>query len=66
MNRGVEIASEVADSARSHILDQVECGVAVRMAVLTTLCGGNPAEPALRGRKLKQAEAAMQAQGKLL
>lgn len=40
MNRGVEIATDVADSARSRILDQVEHGVAVRMAVLTTLCGG--------------------------
>ena len=35
MNRGVEIASEVADSSRSLILDQVKYGVAVRMAVLT-------------------------------
>lgn len=34
MNRGVEIASEVADSPRSVILDQVRNGVAVRMAVL--------------------------------
>lgn len=40
MNRGVEIATEVADSAKSHILNQVEHGVAVRMAVLTALCGG--------------------------
>jgi len=40
MNRGVEIASDVADGARSRILDQVEHGVAVRMAVLTALCGG--------------------------
>jgi len=34
MNRGVEIAPEVADGAQSVILDQVENGVAVRMAVL--------------------------------
>jgi len=40
INRGVEIATDVADSARSRILDQVEHGVAVRMAVLTALCGG--------------------------
>ncbi len=40
MNRGVEIASDVADSAASRILDQVEHGVAMRMAVLTALCGG--------------------------
>ena len=37
MNRGVEIASDVADSARSVILDQVANGVAVRMAVLYLL-----------------------------
>lgn len=40
MNRGVEIATDVADGEKSRILDQVENGVAVRMAVLTTLCGG--------------------------
>ncbi|HEY7552351.1 MAG TPA: aspartate carbamoyltransferase catalytic subunit, partial [Hyphomicrobiaceae bacterium] len=34
MNRGVEIASTVADHSRSVIRDQVEMGVAVRMAVL--------------------------------
>jgi aspartate carbamoyltransferase catalytic subunit len=37
MNRGVEIASEVADGPRSLIRDQVEMGVAVRMAVLEAL-----------------------------
>jgi aspartate carbamoyltransferase catalytic subunit len=37
MNRGVEIASDVADGPRSVILDQVEAGVAVRMAVLYLL-----------------------------
>ena len=37
INRGVEITSEVADSAQSIILDQVENGVAVRMAVLYLL-----------------------------
>ncbi|PIP02137.1 MAG: aspartate carbamoyltransferase catalytic subunit [Zetaproteobacteria bacterium CG23_combo_of_CG06-09_8_20_14_all_54_7] len=40
MNRGMEIATDVADSVKSHILNQVEHGVAVRMAVLTALCGG--------------------------
>ncbi|RMH51963.1 MAG: aspartate carbamoyltransferase catalytic subunit [Zetaproteobacteria bacterium] len=40
INRGVEIATDIADGAQSRILDQVEYGVAVRMAVLTTLCGG--------------------------
>jgi aspartate carbamoyltransferase catalytic subunit len=44
MNRGVEIASEVADSPRSVILDQVANGVAVRMAVLYLLLAGRPWE----------------------
>ena len=34
MNRGIEIADDVADGEHSVILDQVESGVAVRMAVL--------------------------------
>lgn len=37
VNRGVEISSEVADNARSLILDQVTNGVAVRMAILFLL-----------------------------
>ena len=37
INRGVEISSEVADSEHAIILDQVENGVAVRMAVLYLL-----------------------------
>ena len=40
MNRGIEIASEVADSSRSLILDQVKYGVSVRMAVLYLATGG--------------------------
>ena len=40
MNRGVEIASEVADGPYSVILDQVANGVPVRMAVLYLLAGG--------------------------
>jgi aspartate carbamoyltransferase catalytic subunit len=40
MNRGVEIAPEVADGAHSVILDQVTNGVAVRMAVLFLVTGG--------------------------
>jgi aspartate carbamoyltransferase catalytic subunit len=40
INRGVEIASEVADGPYSVILDQVSNGVAVRMAVLYLLAGG--------------------------
>ena len=37
INRGVEITSEIADSKHSIILDQVENGVAIRMAVLYLL-----------------------------
>jgi aspartate carbamoyltransferase catalytic subunit len=40
MNRGVEIAAEVADSTRSTIVEQVANGVSVRMAVLYLLLGG--------------------------
>jgi aspartate carbamoyltransferase catalytic subunit len=39
INRGVELDSDVADSGQSIILDQVENGVAVRMAVLYLLSG---------------------------
>jgi aspartate carbamoyltransferase catalytic subunit len=39
INRGVEITSEVADGSNSIILDQVENGVAVRMAVMYLLAG---------------------------
>ncbi len=39
INRGVELSSDVADSGHSIILDQVENGVAVRMAVLYLLAG---------------------------
>ncbi|MBX6354376.1 MAG: aspartate carbamoyltransferase catalytic subunit [Micromonosporaceae bacterium] len=42
MNRGMEIAPEVADSARSTIVEQVANGVSVRMAVLYLLLGGKP------------------------
>lgn len=45
MNRGVEIAAEVADSPRATITEQVANGVTVRMAVLYLLLGG--AEEAL-------------------
>jgi len=41
INRGVEIDSDVADSRQSIILQQVENGVAVRMAVLYLLAGRN-------------------------
>ena len=42
MNRGVEIASEVADGKQAVILSQVSFGIAVRMAVMSLLAG-NPA-----------------------
>ena len=40
MNRGLEIAADAADAARSLILDQVSAGVAVRMSVLYHLLAG--------------------------
>ena len=43
MNRGMEIAADVADADRSVILDQVKNGVLVRMAVLYLLLGGQEA-----------------------
>ncbi|MBZ0097249.1 MAG: aspartate carbamoyltransferase catalytic subunit [Sulfuricella sp.] len=41
MNRGVEIESSVADGVQSVILSQVTFGIAVRMAVMSILMGGN-------------------------
>jgi aspartate carbamoyltransferase catalytic subunit len=43
INRGVELSPEVADGPRSVILDQVENGVAVRMAILYLVAGGGEA-----------------------
>jgi len=40
INRGVEMSSHVVDGDQSHILKQVENGVAVRMAMLYHVCGG--------------------------
>jgi aspartate carbamoyltransferase catalytic subunit len=40
MNRGMEIAPDVADSARSTIVEQVANGVSIRMAVLYLMLGG--------------------------
>jgi aspartate carbamoyltransferase catalytic subunit len=48
MNRGMEIAAEVADSARSTIVEQVTNGVSVRMAVLYLLLSGSD-EPEASG-----------------
>ncbi len=57
MNRGVEIAAEVADSGRSTIVEQVANGVSVRMAVLYLLLGGaDPAGAELGGAELGGAE----------
>ena len=42
MNRGIEIESAIADGERSVITEQVEMGVAVRMAVLDMLAGSAP------------------------
>ena len=44
MNRGLEITAEVADSARSVIVEQVANGVSVRMAILYVLLAGGPLE----------------------
>ena len=41
MNRGVEIDTAVADNVHSVIKDQVEMGVATRMAILEILCRNN-------------------------
>jgi aspartate carbamoyltransferase catalytic subunit len=49
INRGVEIASELADGANSVILEQVTNGLAVRMAVLYLLNGGAPMSPEREG-----------------
>ena len=46
LNRGVEIAEDVADGRQSVVLEQVESGVAVRMAVLY-LCASEPGAPAV-------------------
>lgn len=45
MNRGVEIETQVADGPRSVVLDQVEAGLAVRMAILYLLAGEASAAP---------------------
>jgi len=44
INRGVELSSYVADGGQSHVLKQVENGVAVRMAMLYHVCGGGNVE----------------------
>ena len=46
MNRGVEISADVADSPRAVVLDQVNAGVAVRMAAMYLLLGGAESDAA--------------------
>jgi len=46
MNRGLEIDSAVADGPQSVILPQVTNGIAVRMAIMALIMGGNPAPAA--------------------
>ncbi len=50
MNRGVEIAAEVAEGPASLITEQVTNGVAVRMAVLYSLLGASVSEPGIPAR----------------
>ena len=45
VNRGVELTSDAVDSPRSIILDQVNAGVNIRMAVLYLLLGGDSNDP---------------------
>jgi aspartate carbamoyltransferase catalytic subunit len=58
MNRGVEIAADVADCSRSTIVEQVANGVAVRMAVLYLLLGGSGAAEAAAAQEPAAAAAA--------
>ena len=60
MNRGLEIAADAADAARSLVLDQVSAGVAVRMSVLYHLLAGDgSADPAARPGSQRGAEPAV-------
>jgi len=61
MNRGIEIAQDVADGECSVILDQVTNGVAVRMAVLYLLSGGSALETE---ETAQQSEAKVAKEGK--
>ncbi|HEX8493645.1 MAG TPA: aspartate carbamoyltransferase catalytic subunit [Pyrinomonadaceae bacterium] len=60
MNRGIEIASDVADGSRSLILDQVANGLAVRMAILYLLAGGTHSSETMEGRAPKTVESRKQ------
>ena len=50
VNRGVELAAEVIDSPQALIVEQVESGVVVRMAVLYELLAGHGAPSAVRAQ----------------
>lgn len=64
MNRGIEIASEIADGGRSLILDQVTNGVAVRMAVLYLLASSEVAgKPAIHASLAEDASDSSRAAG---
>jgi len=64
MNRGVEIAQDVADGERSVILEQVTNGVAVRMAVLYLCSGGAAIESPEKPEETEAAAEAKAAKGK--
>ena len=57
VNRGVELAGEVVDSPQALIVQQVESGVVVRMAVLYELLTGGGAAPSGGGRFAREAAA---------
>jgi len=64
MNRGIEVASEIADGGRSLILEQVTNGVAVRMAVLYLLAGtGQDGNGASSGESISDVEESRAAGG---
>jgi aspartate carbamoyltransferase catalytic subunit len=56
VNRGVELSSEVIDSPQALIVDQVESGVVVRMAVLYELLAGGPGRAAAGAPSAADAE----------
>lgn len=62
INRGVEIDGELADSGESLILQQVEAGLAVRMAVLYRLIVDNAALPAEAGAEAENKVSSLQGQ----
>jgi len=63
MNRGMEIAAEVADSVRSTIVEQVSNGLSVRMAVLYLLLGGDSESASIAARNERGAEPTQRPKG---